>query len=551
MTTMTTARPAPLGAGSPGRRHARRSGAAPLKDNHYRLLQLVLFWAGAILLPLGLVVIMLGWYGAANTPYQYDQLSYLVSGGLLGLGLTFCGGFLYFGAWLARIAADQRESAKRLADTLLVLADVTSRSRRPRHRDDGVDVSALPGDRRRRHHHAPPRLRADRPPRRPAPGRRGQRPPHPVPGLPALTSDVPSAVGCRRSGDAPASVAARFLGLLGQHVVDVVARGLEDVDLVAGALGEVPPVHEDLVEDLGRLELAARLGRHHRDDRLVDLGQPLVRDQRAVLAAEVVVGGERRDVVEQPPGLGVLDVEPGERLQLALVVAELDDLGLDPHLVAVEVGDDVELVDVEAEVVEPLDPLLDPPHLVGRELLLGGQLGPQRVVPLVRAARRSRAPAPRSSSESLAWRSSSSAKTFSQPTVMSYSRMLVGQAGLELAGLGVDEVRREPAGAAAEQHVGQRHVAPVEVGQVQPDQQHDQRVDQRGQVVGGQAVREEAAVGQREAQVLGQQRGRQLLAVLVDPAGDHALRHAPPAGRSAAGRAAGGTRGTRSPRRSP
>jgi hypothetical protein len=105
-----------------------RGGAAPLKDDGYRLLQVALFFAGAVLLPLGLVVIILGWYGAAHTPYQYDQLSYLVSGGLLGLGLTFCGGFLYFGAWLARIASDNRESAKRLADTLLILADVTSRS---------------------------------------------------------------------------------------------------------------------------------------------------------------------------------------------------------------------------------------------------------------------------------------------------------------------------------------------------------------------------------------------------------------------------------------
>jgi hypothetical protein len=103
-------------------------GAAPLRNNGYRILQVVLFVAGAVLLPLGLVVIVLGWYGAAHTPYAYDQLSYLVSGGLLGLGLTFCGGFLYFGAWLARIAADQRESAKRLSDTLLVLADVVSRS---------------------------------------------------------------------------------------------------------------------------------------------------------------------------------------------------------------------------------------------------------------------------------------------------------------------------------------------------------------------------------------------------------------------------------------
>ncbi|MGH3332680.1 MAG: hypothetical protein ACRDPJ_15385 [Nocardioidaceae bacterium] len=104
------------------------SGAAPLKNSGYRILQVVLFVAGAVMLPLGLVVIILGWYGAAHTPYSYDQLSYLVSGGLLGLGLTFCGGFLYFGAWLARIAADQRDSSKRLSDTLLLLADVVSRS---------------------------------------------------------------------------------------------------------------------------------------------------------------------------------------------------------------------------------------------------------------------------------------------------------------------------------------------------------------------------------------------------------------------------------------
>ncbi len=106
-------------------------GAAPLRNNGYRILQVVLFVAGAVLLPLGLVVIILGWYGAAHTPYAYDQLSYLVSGGLFGLGLTFCGGFLYFGAWLARIASDQRDSAKRLSDTLLVLADVVSRSAVP------------------------------------------------------------------------------------------------------------------------------------------------------------------------------------------------------------------------------------------------------------------------------------------------------------------------------------------------------------------------------------------------------------------------------------
>lgn len=107
------------------------AGVAPLRGNGARVLHLVLFVAGAVMLPLGLVVVGLGWYGVAHTPYTYDQLSYLVSGGLLGLGITICGGFLYFGSWLARVAADQKDSSERLAQTLLVLADVVSRSAVP------------------------------------------------------------------------------------------------------------------------------------------------------------------------------------------------------------------------------------------------------------------------------------------------------------------------------------------------------------------------------------------------------------------------------------
>ncbi|HET7682255.1 MAG TPA: hypothetical protein VFK34_01150 [Marmoricola sp.] len=104
-------------------------GVAPLRKNGFQQLHLVLFVAGAVLLPLGLVVIGLGWYGVAHTPYAYDQMSYLVSGGILGLGITFVGGFLYFGAWLARVAADQKEAQARLGDTLLVLADAVAHAR--------------------------------------------------------------------------------------------------------------------------------------------------------------------------------------------------------------------------------------------------------------------------------------------------------------------------------------------------------------------------------------------------------------------------------------
>jgi hypothetical protein len=98
--------------------------AAPSVDQRFRNLQLILFTAGAILMPLGLIAIFLGWYGVAHTKYQYDQLPYVVSGGLLGLALVFLGGFLYFGAWLARIGTEQRESSQKLADAVLQLVDL-------------------------------------------------------------------------------------------------------------------------------------------------------------------------------------------------------------------------------------------------------------------------------------------------------------------------------------------------------------------------------------------------------------------------------------------
>ncbi len=133
-----------MGAGGALPRAGSRSGSgtAPLKDNYGALLQVVLFWAGAIMMPLGLVVIALGYYGVANSVFDFEREAYAFSGGFFGLGLTFTGGFLYFGAWLARIAADGRESNKRLGDTLLVLADVTSRA--ASLNDRGGDAAALP-----------------------------------------------------------------------------------------------------------------------------------------------------------------------------------------------------------------------------------------------------------------------------------------------------------------------------------------------------------------------------------------------------------------------
>ena len=61
----------------------------------------------AVLLPLGLVFVFFGWYGAARTPYLFEQVPYLVSGGLIGLGLVVTGGCVLFGSWIARTSREQ------------------------------------------------------------------------------------------------------------------------------------------------------------------------------------------------------------------------------------------------------------------------------------------------------------------------------------------------------------------------------------------------------------------------------------------------------------
>jgi hypothetical protein len=58
---------------------------------------------GAILTPLGLLFILLGWYGAAHASYVQQQIPYLVSGGFIGLGCLLLGGLLYWAHWLYRI----------------------------------------------------------------------------------------------------------------------------------------------------------------------------------------------------------------------------------------------------------------------------------------------------------------------------------------------------------------------------------------------------------------------------------------------------------------
>ena len=69
---------------------------------------------GGAFATLGVFVVFLGWLGSAETHVVFEQIPYLISGGLLGLGLIFLGGFLYFAYWLTLVVRENRELRRQL-----------------------------------------------------------------------------------------------------------------------------------------------------------------------------------------------------------------------------------------------------------------------------------------------------------------------------------------------------------------------------------------------------------------------------------------------------
>lgn len=76
---------------------------------------------GGVLAPLGLLLVLLGWIGASRTPNVFEQVPYLISGGLLGLGLVFLGAFLYFTHWLTELVREHRTQSAALLDAIAQL----------------------------------------------------------------------------------------------------------------------------------------------------------------------------------------------------------------------------------------------------------------------------------------------------------------------------------------------------------------------------------------------------------------------------------------------
>lgn len=78
---------------------------------------------GGILAPVGIIVVLLGWWGASQTSFVFEQVPYLISGGLLGVALVFLGAFLYFTHWLTELVREHRAQSKEVVDALQRLQD--------------------------------------------------------------------------------------------------------------------------------------------------------------------------------------------------------------------------------------------------------------------------------------------------------------------------------------------------------------------------------------------------------------------------------------------
>ena len=89
---------------------------------------------GMLTMAFGLVCIILGWYGAAHSPYQYEEIPYVISGGLLGVALVIGGGVLVLCAWSLR----QVEEARRNAVAIVRSMDRLERALRSADEDEGA-----------------------------------------------------------------------------------------------------------------------------------------------------------------------------------------------------------------------------------------------------------------------------------------------------------------------------------------------------------------------------------------------------------------------------
>ena len=96
--------------------------------------------AGLVLPLLGILAIFLGWWGASGSAYPAEQLPYVISGGLLGIGLIVAGAALfvrysmtrYMRFWLLRVIYEERAQTDRAVASLEEIEKLLRSATRPR-----------------------------------------------------------------------------------------------------------------------------------------------------------------------------------------------------------------------------------------------------------------------------------------------------------------------------------------------------------------------------------------------------------------------------------
>ncbi len=297
------------------------------------------------------------------------------------------------------------------------------------------------------------------------------------------------------------------LGRGGGEQRQVVLERFLERHLGPGLLGHVPPVLQQLMEDLGRLEPVEQLGRDRLHDRLEPEVEPAHggdvlgdRSRRGSLQ----LGTESLDVVQHPSRLVLAGHEPGEAGEALGVVSVLDHLGHVSQAGAVVGGDDLHLLDVESELVQPIESgphrgdVTDPGGRLGR------QFGPQRLVAVLDGERDGDRidPVGQATGGLEVEQPAGDVVGCDQQVELALAgRQLV----VTLGGLDVDDVGLQRPGVTPEQRVRERAVTPEEAGEVDPHQQDDERVEQAvAEVRDRQAAsHQQRPVGERVVEVPG------------------------------------------------
>ena len=117
---------------TPGQADRYSAGVHALKvPDHSQRLEHRLYRAGIVLPVIGLVVIGLGWWGASGTKYVYQEIPYVISGGIFGLAVVFIGVALFarysvarlLRFWLARLVAEDQLQADRVVAAIEQVAE--------------------------------------------------------------------------------------------------------------------------------------------------------------------------------------------------------------------------------------------------------------------------------------------------------------------------------------------------------------------------------------------------------------------------------------------